>query len=76
MTIVCMSYTRAVQNSRVAFVDLAFPENGVILRGCHLHRSPTGKEWVSWPAIETGRGYADARNSWRRSSTPPGSKRR
>jgi hypothetical protein len=42
----------------VAFVDLAFPENGVVLRGCHLHRSPTGKEWISWPAVETGRGYS------------------
>ena len=58
MTIICTAYVRAIKNSRVAFVDLGFPENGVILRGCHLHRSPTGKEWVSWPAVETGNGFA------------------
>jgi hypothetical protein len=58
MTITCVGYISSTQGSRIAFVDIALPESGVILKGCHLHRSATGKQWLAWPGVQTGRGFS------------------
>lgn len=56
--IVCRAWTPAVKGSRAGFVDLALPSAGIVIRGAVLHRTPTNKRWLAWPAVQTGRGYA------------------
>jgi hypothetical protein len=56
--IICQDYKQAVQNTRQAYVDLALPDAGIVIKGAVVHLAPTGKRWIAWPAVPTGKGYA------------------
>jgi hypothetical protein len=55
--ILCTRWIPAVKNSRQGFCDLTIPAAGLTIKGAVLN-STASRRWISWPAVETGRGYA------------------
>lgn len=55
--IVCTSFKPAAKGGRLGFANLDLPGVGITIRGVVLNAN-SNRRWISWPAVETGRGYA------------------
>jgi len=56
--IICSHWKADIKNGRQGFADLTLPVAGITIKGVVLNCAPTGKRWISWPAVATGRGYS------------------